>query len=334
MKKKLFVIFCLVCFVGCSNRTDNGKYIVIEKCNGTPVDFSFLANKVDTIGLTFTNGSYVSMIKDVCFNDSLVYVADFSNSLSVFNMKSGKMIKQIHSLGHGKGEYTEITSISTISHEVFLLDQQSMSIFVYNQYLDFIRIVKIPFPAIDFEAITSGFLFYNMNANSQLHRIVYTDRYGDVKKSYLDMKPLPEHLHMPHFLSKLNDETVYIDDFQSNSIYKWKNGDVKKVFTYKDNCVKNEYERTMGNKCSFVTTDKVVTSFVFNRKKYYNVYEANHNKSTTGIFDITSGRPFSPMSQHADVLVGLYSKEDLVELPNWKPGKFKNDDMIMLLYHF
>ena len=74
------------------------------------------------------------------------------------------------------------------------------------------------------------------------------------------MKPLPEHLHMPHFLSKLNDETVYIDDFQSNSIYKWKNGDVKKVFTYKDNCVKNEYERTMGNKCSFVTTDKVVTS--------------------------------------------------------------------------
>ena len=334
MKNFIYLFMCCVCFAGCSSKTGNSKQIIIGECPSVPIDFSSLSYEVDTIGLTFMEGSYISMIKDICFNDSLVYVADFSNSLSVFNIKSGNMIKQIHGTGHGHGEYTDITAISINSNEVYLLDQPSMAVLVYNKYLEYTTKIEIPFPAIDFEAVSSGFLFYNMNASTQYKRIVYTNERGDVMKAYLDTDPLPDHLYTPHFLSKVNSETAYISDSQSNSIYVWKNGDVKKLYNFKRKSKKSSNEGSLGVKHSFVTDNHVITCLSFDKKECFNIYEINKDSGTLGLFDINSGRPFSPMSQYGNVMAGVFASEDLRELPNWNSGRFEASDLIMFLYHF
>lgn len=328
--KKLFFFVFITCITCACNKIDSNKYIAIKTHDSPPIDFSSIAYNVDTIGLSSMNDSYVSMVKDMCFNDSLVYIADYSNSLSVFSLQSGTLIKQIQSIGHGHGEYSDITAISLNSDKIYLLDQSSLSIIIYDENLEYIDKIKITIPALDFEAINTGFLFFNMNVNENLGCIVKTDMEGNIIKNYLGSSPLPEHLSTPHFLTKINNEKVYISDIYSNNLYIWENNNIN--VAYKLKVDRNDHE--IDSHHSFVTDDKIVTSYIYGEKKYYNIYDRKKDTSTSGYFDINSGRPFSPMSQYGNTLAGVFSIEDLKQLKNWNPGKFETCDLVVFLYHF
>ena len=68
---------------------------------------------------------------------------------------------------------------------------------------------------------------------------------------------------------------------------------------------------------------------MYDHKQKYCIYSKEDGTIKTGSFDINSGRPFSPIFQKGDSLIGIYSTDDIKSLPNWKP---QIDDCALTLF--
>mgnify|MGYP000290795469 CR=1 FL=1 len=147
---------------------------------------------------------------------------------------------------------------------------ESRSILAYDATLNYKSSFRYGFPALDFIKVKDGFLFLNLLATDNLHRVVHTNDRGEVQQSYLPSEMSLDMIYNEtSFVRDKNGEAYIFPPF-SNAIYRWTSEGPKPVFRtdFGKNAagedVKSSYDITESGK-AFNTGFFIVDNHLVNR---------------------------------------------------------------------
>lgn len=112
---------------GCKdeNSVKKGKdepwVVEIKSFERDELKVSDILARIDTVEL-YTDGKAMASIRDLCFLDSMVYILDASKAVSAFNLRTGRLCKQIRTVGRGHNEYIMPNTIASGGGRVHLMD--------------------------------------------------------------------------------------------------------------------------------------------------------------------------------------------------------------------
>lgn len=314
-------IFFLLLFWSCSNQqTENNESnsltnIIVDNYKNVVIDINKFTTTQDTT-LLLPEENVIAPVKDLCMIDSMIYILDHSKTISVFDTRSGNIIKTSNMTGQGPGEYVDPNVIISERDTIYILDLQSASVLVYNKNLEYIKNIRIKFPALDFIKIDNGFLFYNLNVTKDIKDIVHTDLNGNIINSFSISERENDVILTKKVFSKDEHENVYISAPVSNTIYEWKSNNINKAFfldfgnkisdSKKNSQVIYEQEETMIG--SYITSKYIITLFKSNRMVYTNIYDRKEKKSYSGIVRTGISTAFSPKCIYNNTIVDIYEQ--------------------------
>ena len=79
---------------GVKKGKDEPWVVEIKSFERDELKVSDILARIDTVEL-YTDGKAMASIGDLCFLDSMVYILDASKAVSAFNMRTGRLYKQI-----------------------------------------------------------------------------------------------------------------------------------------------------------------------------------------------------------------------------------------------
>lgn len=296
------------------------------------------AARIDTIAL-HTGPYFMGPIVDFCLTDSMLYATDWEGAAWAFSLPSGNLVRRVRRIGHGHGEYASLRAIDAKDSCVYFLDSQSGQVLVNDTRLDFERSFLVEFPALDFAKTDDGFLFCNLMATPQLHRLVHTDDEGRMLDSYLPSGMELDLIYENRTFTQGEDGDTYFAEPYANEVYRWTAQGPQPAFRTdygKDNLESglkkgSEAERT-GHAFTtsvFVFNDRLVHRFFKEGTTCYSFAPLDGTPALQGRPDTTACIPFGPAGQHADALACLYHTGDL---QRWKPQR-DSCEAVLVLFH-
>lgn len=303
--------FALYVLCGCVEpqvAVNRGQHIHIEKANKDSIVASetFIAS-IDSLLLRPDSGCYVSSIQDLCLSDSNIVILDKAKNIFVFNLNTGKQVAKLDKIGRGEEEYIDPKSILIHKGLLNVLDFKANRVLRYDSKLNYVDDVRISFPAWDFAEVDSGYLFYNMNATSELKQIVHTDSNGRVVGSFLVPQDNMDIMLTDRAFTEDGYGNVFYVDIKENKIYKWANDSLVAAFTMGYG---NDDDMSHGNdelrlKSSLVSRKYVQTEFIVDKYVLNNIYNIQTQKSEAGIVSTGTNFPFFPLLSQKDVFFSV-----------------------------
>lgn len=332
----------MVGLVGCkNNRNENEKNaltIHIKDYEDKIIPRTDVISKVDTVELS-TGSNFMGDINTICATDSVVYLLDRANAVWAFRYPSGDLVKRIQKMGHGNGEYVSARTITYEDGLLYLMDSDTRTILIYDSELNYKSSFHYGFPALDFIKVQDGFLFLNLIATDNLHRIVHTNDKGEVQQSYLPSEMSLDMIFNEKAFVRDKDGKVYIFPPFSNEVYRWTSEGPVLAFQTdfgknnpKEN-VKSSYEITESQRAFntnfFIVGQYLVNNFFYLGKNYYAFYNLKNNSQYQGVVDTTAAIPFVPRWQSDKSLIGFMPTADSKK---WKPQK-DSCDAALFVFH-
>lgn len=339
MSRLFIYILILILTCSCSSvKLEQFNNISITGYENKSLAFASLASKIDTVFFYVKKGANpISTIKDISLNDSLLYVVDENNFISLFDIHSGELLRQTKGVGHSSQEYLNINSIKCMNDTLFVLDDKSRKIVKYDNSFNYLGKINLRFVPLDFEITNDGFLFSRLDVTNNDNRFILTDRNGVIKNDFVRASSFGEQIYTnKSFVNNKYLNKIYLHEPMSGEIYRWDSGMVMPA--YKTTFSSHNENGTKAQNLAipkdyFITSTHLICSFIYDHKQYYCVYSEKDGTVKAGSFDMNSGLPFSPIFQKGDSLVGLYHTEDLEMLKNWKP-KHGHSTLTLFIYSF
>lgn len=242
-------------------------------------------------------------------------------------------------MGHGNGEYVSARTITYEDSLLYLMDSDTRTILIYDSELNYKSSFHYGFPALDFIKVQDGFLFLNLIATDNLHRIVHTNDKGEIQQSYLPSEMSLDMIFNKKAFVRDKDGEVYIFPPFSNEVYRWTSEGPVLAFQTdfgknnpKEN-VKSSYEITESQRAFntnfFIVGQYLVNNFFYLGKNYYAFYNLKNNSQYQGVVDTTATIPFVPRWQSDKSLIGFMPTADSKK---WKPQK-DSCDAALFVFH-
>lgn len=335
----LFIVSVLFLFSCSDKRTENTNTTIhLDNFENRVYDFSEMAKDVDTLFLSSSvEGAIpIAPVRNICASDSILYVSDLMNTLSAFSLRTGRLLRQLKSMGHASQEYVEISNMVCQGDTLLIVDRRMRKVIRYDASLNYINTMALPFVPLDLMPIESGFLSSRLDAFDRHGRILWLKEDGKVQKEYLPQTIVSETLYSEKtFTWNSTLQRLYVHSDGDNQVYLWDQGELCPVyqldFPYGQQG-KRQKDSPVVRDC-FVTTGHVIFSFIFKEKLCYGIYDKDTKVVQAGAFDLNSGRPFAPMSQKGDTLIGVLHADESSVLRNWKPER-EDGDLILFKYVF
>lgn len=315
---------------------ENLETIVISEFENQPRDFTSMASGIDMVPIYVDSaGAVVSQPYRICANDTLLYVLDDVGTLSMFNLVTGKQVKSIRSVGHAGGEYIRPVSLDLFEDRIYLLDQQSKKVIEYDLSLNYVSHVTVNFVPQDFCRIEKGFLFSRLDKKNGDDGFLYTDKEGNVQKTFVPTNMLGEHVVSMRSFTGNGKHPRIMHENEASDVWMWVDGQEKLMATLSF----REPDSHSGNrdhvqiKDCYMTDHYIICSFLYDKRQNYAFCSKETGEVIAGFHDINKGLPFFPMSQDGNCILALYVEEDLQELPNWDSRKAKGADFVFFRYH-
>ena len=309
-KLKLALLFPLSCLLGCTPSAtivDAPKIHIDGFASRTFASMDYVQS-VDSLQLYMRDSLYLGNVVDMCQTDTSIYILDDAKAISMFDKRTGRLLRQVRNIGRGKGEYIDPRSIDVSGTELLVLDLQGMSLIAYDgESFEFVSKRRIAIPAIDFAPVEGGFLFYNPIPTERSGRLVFTDEDCKVVDSFQLSDGRIESLATTCVFNADSMGRVFISDPSSGTLYEWKGKEpvclYQVVYDGKDSGSPASGS-SVENAESFVLPDKVLTSFLHSGKRFYNLYGRQGDTSHNGM-NKQSALPFFPRWQCGNKLVGI-----------------------------
>lgn len=174
---------------------------------------------IDFIALQNDDANIIGNVDKVIMDDSYVYVGDYKSRKICIYEHDGSFVGSINRYGRGPGEYNEIREFSVNDSYVYILDNFTDKLIVYNK-TDFTYDTefKLPFNAWDFEVLNNGeFIFayapmhgHNHVASQLRYRLIVTDSQLQIKERLLGYKNKESDVFaFKNYLTSYNDIIIY-----------------------------------------------------------------------------------------------------------------------------
>lgn len=335
--KKAKLLFVVVVFTLCAcGVKENLETIAISEFDNQSRDFTSMASKIDMIPIYVDSvGAVVSQPYRICANDTLLYVLDEMGTLTMFNLATGKQVKSIHSVGHAGSEYIRPVSLDLFENRIYLLDQPSKKVIEYDLSLNYVSHVTVDFVPLDFCRIENGFLFSRLDKTNGDDGFLYTDKEGNVQKTFVPTNMLGEHVASMRSFTGNGKHPRIMHENEASHVWMWEDGQEKLMTTlsFREPDSHSWNSDHVQIKDCYMTDHYIICSFLYGKRQNYAFCSKETGEVIAGFHDINRGVPFSPMSQDGNCILALYAVEDLQELPNWDSRKAKGADFVFFRYH-
>ncbi len=314
MKIRLLFIASVIIWTSCDKPQNKADEILLSGFESVQYDFASLAFRVDASVLSLKeNDLLIANVIDIYVDDSLLFISDDNKILSLFNLKTGEIIKQRKDVGHSRKEYIDICAVSGFGEHLFALDRGGRKLLQYDKGLNFITSIPLDFIPLDFEAVPNGFLFSRLDVPENGKRYVLMSLSGEKQQEFVNANKLGETVYTERsFASDGHLGHVYLHEPMRNEVYYFDGKKAQKKYDFVFQNTDN-YESTVLRDC-FLTSKNMIGSYINDRNLYYFIYSKDGKDLKTGRFDLNSRIPFSPMSQNGDVLYAVYHNEDLTQI--------------------
>lgn len=142
---------------GVKKGEDEPWVVEIKSFERDELKVSDILARIDTVEL-YTDGKAMASIGDLCFLDSMVYILDASKAVSAFNLRTGRLCKQIRTVGRGHNEYIMPNAIASGGGRVHLMDFSGRCILSYDADLNLLHRTPVDFMMHDIIPVDDGFL--------------------------------------------------------------------------------------------------------------------------------------------------------------------------------
>ena len=316
----IFMTLCLL-LLGCGMRKskeDSTCRISIPASYDQPIESGDFIQCIDSLILHTDKGIWISEVKDLCMNDSLVFILDMNHRIFAFDAQSGALKHSIQNTGHSGTEYIAPMAITLCDSVLYVLDLQGMSILFFDADLSFLSRIRIPCPTLDFTKVDDGFLLYNLSVTDELKQIVHIDESGQpvgsffTPESHLDLLP-SEHI----FTEDPAGETYFMLPL-SDSIYRWKDGHPEAEYIIdfggsrpREKSSSSPIQKGIPSALStFLTSDYVITSFLSHSLVNHSILHRKSGRSQAGVVNTNGAYAFFPKWQSESALIGITESVD------------------------
>lgn len=318
--RNILIIGIISLFSSCGSISEDiAQNIQVSKFTDKTFNINEHVNSVRSLKIHLGENVFMADIKDVCMIDSSVFVADNSNALYHINKNNGRVITHARNIGRAKNEYINIDAITSDHKNLFLLDSRTKRILVFDKEMKFVKDIRIDVPALDLVKTNDGFLIYNPIANDRQKRFIHIDNNGKTIGDYIIPEVTTNTLMTTNYFSVNNDGRIFMYEATAYTIYEWKDGNVIPIYTlsfdkdtftgatnYKQNSLDINEVLTAEN---FVTSNYILSSFINDNNRFYNLYDTKSKRNKNGMVDTTSQIPFFPRWQSGNTLIGSMTRK-------------------------
>lgn len=299
--KKIAGLLLLV-FVACNNTTIDDFVIEIMVDEAHLISETNLFTDIEIIPIEFKNGFVINNFAKIIKHNRFLYILDLGGvgGGRIFKIDdTGKIHNVLSKHGQGPGEYLYLMDfdISSSNGDLYLVDNYSRKILVYNQEFQFLQLIKpnVNFPVNTVSLIepSKEFLIWRGNGMSlpelDFHFIlidsegIITDKIFPIDEFHTtSMGGLPR-------IWKVENEIHYLPSF-SNTIYSIKNGITKNhvtfnfnrpVIQYKEYVATRNREDVIHNR-SFIEGDNhIIFKYLLNSQPYLTIVDKSRKQHIT-----------------------------------------------------
>ena len=292
----LFVMMYLLS--ACSQKEEQGggtAWDCRESNTTDTIDIQSFFDHASILCLEETEKSRIGQISKIVMADTLVFIADkrMSRQIFVFNNRSGRFLNTIGRVGHGPGEYIDITDIAVNPEErmVYVLcEKERVCKFDFDgKYLGQDRISFFA-DAMEYQDGKFYFACYRPGHGN----VIVTDKELNETKSHLVNDPDEPVVITVVPLPKSPDGTVSFFRYLDNNIYAIDENDdlyVRYAVDLGDNTLTREEMKGVDKNDVFEIAKSrrcEINTFVEN-DKYACIYFLDHNVSQTSLLNKETG---------------------------------------------
>lgn len=198
--------------------SDDCKLITCDlDCDYKPIgDY---VSHVNYLVLEESKDNVIGKIDKVIMDDERIYVGDYKSRKIHIYKTDGTYIGCINRYGRGPGEYSEIRDFTLDSVHIYVLDNITDKVMVFNKdNMSFVKVLKLPFNAWDFEVLNNGgFVFAyapqigHINTDSRFrYKLIITDSELKIRQRYFNYKNKDaDALAFKNYLSSYGDYIAY-----------------------------------------------------------------------------------------------------------------------------
>jgi len=315
--KQLFItvnfILCVLCLISCNKQKGKSDFvsISIDIDNSKKIDLRD-SSIVRLLPLEITDSSLLGEIQSVEILENKILV--YSNSSVITFDQNGKFVFDINRKGQGPGEYSRITSFFVNQKKIFLFDDISQKLLVYDDSGKFISAinrghkdeVSVIYPVNESNYIAKNRFQGENNIipsfsllNKQLKKIkeiknrvlksgeVEFDHFYSFNNNILYWEFLNDTIYS--FNEKNLIIPKYVVDFNNYSIpaYEKLGKDTKQIVEYLQTTNKTK----IATGIKYIHEDSIFIRFVFVQKEgIVNYVKYNKNSKTAKVFNISDSQ--------------------------------------------
>lgn len=228
MERSNHYIFCglagvLCLLLSCSPSKDENEEITWDcRVSNTTdsVDIQSFFTHASILCLEETEKSRIGQIAKAAFADTLLFIMDnrLSRQIFVFNAETGKFLRTIGRVGHGPGEFVDITDMTVDVQKgyVYVLCEKER-VCKYDFQGRYLEQKKISFFAEAVESVGDRFYFVCYRAGQG--NVIIADREMNIIKSHLINDPDEPVVIGIHPLQKNKDGSLTFFRYLDNNIY-------------------------------------------------------------------------------------------------------------------
>ncbi len=294
-------------FISCNRKINKNneieKNISIININKTDkLQTSHLIDSILYIPLETHSSALLTNIDKILHSDNKFFILDQINRNGVFIFSDkGNFIRKIGHKGRGPKEFVQLSNFDVYDNKVYIYDNSTMQIKVFNFQGEFIEGFKIDNNQYDFSIVDSSKIIqYWVNSYE-------TKIYDRLKKEFSNKKPLHKayknnehaspyyHIFKHHIYRSENN--LFLNTYFSDIIYKVsnnsiepylkieskdfiKNADIKKLVKYKhEQSIKIAQENIIIISDIF-KTDNFLTFSIKNKNPSFIIYNINSKNYT------------------------------------------------------
>lgn len=224
--KRIAYLLLSVLLVGCGqSKKDVDEIELISIPSGIEVlDMADVLKSVSFIQPEITDQSLITSTSRVYRLGGKIYIGS-ENAILVFG-EDGSFIRRIEHQGNGPGEYVRLTDFDISEETIFVLDNNSQQVLLYDLNGEFVKKIGLNFWAIRMKAIgKNSIALFSGNQTSStenVHKVNLIDtQNGEVLSKCLPIDPRKsEYLHMfsannfstasgETLLAELYNDTIY-----------------------------------------------------------------------------------------------------------------------------
>lgn len=223
MKKIALLVVTVLASCFTQHNDDSGMVLIMDDPQEKNYHFQDLGISVVALVIDPAGEHIISQITSLCFADQYLYLLDRPTaSVFIVDPQTGNVLKSVQYKGSGPKEYIDPAIIRNFKDNIYIYDIPTNRVLRFDMDMNFIDVMVIPVPLMDFVCMEDGLLTYNpLTFNYGLDKFYFIDYDASIKAKFslgFEYEFEDEVFYVDRHPIFMTDNGVFLSELYSNTI--------------------------------------------------------------------------------------------------------------------